>query len=80
MQKRVQLSREKDPGLVTQLERNISFIRSQHSQTLEQLHAEMEKLKRENRGEQTDITLQFQQITLRLGTVVLVKLVRAEKA
>lgn len=32
------------------LERNIAFLRSQHSDTLRQLHSELDRLKKENKG------------------------------
>ena len=32
------------------LERNVAFLRSQHSDTLRQLHTELERLKKENKG------------------------------
>lgn len=35
---------------ITQLERNLAFLRAQHSDTLRQLHTELERLKKENRG------------------------------
>ena len=33
-----------------QLEKNISFLKQQHLETLQQLHEEIERLKKENRG------------------------------
>lgn len=35
---------------VNKLERNVAFLRQQHSDTLGQLHIELERLKKENRG------------------------------
>ncbi len=35
---------------VVQLEKNILFLKQQHNETLEQLHSEIERLKKENRG------------------------------
>ena len=36
---------------VAQLERSIVFLKQQHVETLQQLHSETERLKRENRGQ-----------------------------
>ena len=36
---------------VLQLEKNISFLRQQHRDTLQQLHREIERLKKDNRGQ-----------------------------
>lgn len=35
---------------IVQLERSLAFLRTQHSDTLRQLHAELERLKKENKG------------------------------
>lgn len=35
---------------VLQLEKNIAFLRQQHRDTLQQLHREIERLKKDNRG------------------------------
>ncbi|CAB1425410.1 unnamed protein product [Pleuronectes platessa] len=39
-----------DPRVVS-LEKNIQFLQRQHKETLERLHAEIEYLRRENKGE-----------------------------
>ena len=36
---------------IEHLERNIMFLRQQHKETLQHLHSETERLKKENRGE-----------------------------
>ena len=46
---------------VTQLEKNIVFLKQQHRETLEQLHKEIERLKKENRE------LSFKLIMCRCG-------------
>lgn len=38
---------------VTSLERNIRFLQEQHKETLEKLHAEIDHLRRENKGVQS---------------------------
>jgi len=35
---------------ITQLEKNIAFLKQQHEQTLSKLHQEIERLMQENRG------------------------------
>lgn len=37
---------------ITQLEKNIAFLKAQHEQTLSKLHQEIERLMEENRGKQ----------------------------
>ena len=39
---------------VTQLEKNIAFLKAQHEQTLSKLHQEIERLMEENRGKEMD--------------------------
>lgn len=39
---------------ITQLEKNIAFLKAQHEQTLSKLHQEIERLMEENRGKQMD--------------------------
>ena len=36
---------------VLQLEKNMTFLRQQHRETLQQLHREIERLKKDNRGQ-----------------------------
>lgn len=36
---------------VLQLEKNMAFLRQQHKDTLQQLHREIERLKKDNRGQ-----------------------------
>ena len=36
---------------ITQLEKNIAFLKAQHEQTLSKLHQEIERLMEENRGQ-----------------------------
>lgn len=38
---------------VASLQRNIQFLQQQHTETLERLHAEIEYLRRENKGEES---------------------------
>lgn len=38
------------PQNVQQLQRNVSFLKKQHLDTLQQLHKELERLKKENKG------------------------------
>ena len=40
---------------ISLLERNVAFLRSQHSDTLRQLHTELERLKKENKGESRNL-------------------------
>ena len=40
---------------VVHLERSLAFLRTQHSDTLRQLHAELERLKKENKGSLSSI-------------------------
>jgi len=37
---------------ISQLEKNIAFLKAQHEQTLSKLHQEIERLMEENRGKQ----------------------------
>lgn len=41
-----------DPHVVS-MQRNIQFLQQQHKDTLEKLHAEIEYLRRENKGEES---------------------------
>lgn len=56
-----QLIRDGEVGRrVAQLENSIAFLRQQHMETLQQLHSETERLKKENRGQlQTRVIHQF---------------------
>lgn len=38
---------------VASLQRNVQFLQEQHKETLKKLHAEIENLRRENKGEET---------------------------
>ena len=38
------------PQKVQQLQRNLCFLKKQHLETLQQLHKELERLKKENKG------------------------------
>lgn len=47
---------EVDPGVdprVLSMQKNIEFLQQQHKETLEKLHAEVEHLRRDNKGEDT---------------------------
>lgn len=41
---------------ITSMERNIQFLQQQHRETLEKLHAEIEYLRRQNKGEEVIVT------------------------
>lgn len=41
-----------DPRIAS-MQRNIQFLQQQHKETLEKLHAEIDYLRRENKGEET---------------------------
>lgn len=44
---------------VASMQRNIQFLQQQHKETLEKLHAEIEYLRRENKGDETGVNPMF---------------------